>query len=104
LKKETQMMNTRAKQIFTGICLIVIGLGWAGLIQFGYGITITSVASSVTDEIDYERKDLSGDECRKLMYSFAGKMKKSAPNVFLPVIPLGIGFFLVGYACKKTPS
>ncbi len=79
----------------------MIGLGWVGLIQFGYGITISSVVSSVTDEIDYERKDLSGDECRKLIYSFAGKMKKSAPNVFLPVIPLGIGFFLVGYACKK---
>jgi hypothetical protein len=102
LKEEAHVMKLRTKQMLTGISLIVIGLGWVGLIQFDYGITITSVASSVTDEIDYERMDMSGDECRKLIYSFAGEMKKTAPNVLLPVIPLGIGFFLVGYASKKT--
>jgi hypothetical protein len=70
------------------------------LIQFGFGITATSLASNFNDQIDYQRVDLTGDECRRLIYSFAAKVKQSAPNVFLPVIPLGIGFFLVGYAWK----
>ena len=95
-------MKPRTKQMLTGICLIVIGLAWVGLIQFGFGITATSLASNFADQIDYKRMDLSGDECRRYIYSFAGAVKKSAPNVLLPVIPLGIGFFLVGYACKKT--
>lgn len=95
-------MKPRTKQILLGLFLVLIGLAWLSLIQFGFEMNLTSLSSNYTDQIDDQRTDLTGAECIQHIRRFAHEIKKSTPNVLFPIIPLGIGFFLVGYACKKT--
>jgi len=94
-------MKPRTKQILLGLFLVLIGLAWLGLIKFDFEINLTSRSSNYTDQIDYQITDMTGAECIQHIRRFAHEIKKSAPNVLFPVIPLGIGFFLIGYACKK---
>jgi hypothetical protein len=89
-------MKPATKQILWGLFLALVGLAWVALIQFGIEMTGTSLTSNFMDQVDMQRTDFQGYEIRNMLGRFAREYKKAISPVWLPAIPLAIGFFLLG--------
>jgi hypothetical protein len=97
-------LKPATKQILWGLFLALVGLAWLALIQLNIEITGPSLTSNFMDQVDLQRTDFDGYEIRQLLGRFAGQYKRSIFPVWLPAIPLAIGFFLLGsgWRLRKT--
>jgi hypothetical protein len=89
-------MKPATKQILWGLFLALVGMAWLVLIQVGIEMTGTSLTSNFMDQVDMQRTDFQGYEIRNMLGRFAREYKKAISPVWLPAIPLAIGFFLLG--------
>jgi hypothetical protein len=89
-------MKTSTKRILLGWFLALLGLSWLALIQLGIETTGTSLTSNFMDQVDLQRTDFQGYEIRNMLHRFASQYKRSISPVWLPAIPISIGFFLLG--------
>lgn len=97
-------MKPATKQILWGLFLALVGLAWLAWIQLTIETTGTSLTSNFMDQVDLQRTDFNWSEIRQLLSRFAGQYKRSIPPVWLPAIPLAIGFFLLGSGWRLSKT